>query len=585
MKSSPTSSLNELEGAVRSYLERQYSGPAPRVLEGRQGDVGESLSAQQLQRLLEISRSMNRIHDREELLACVGDGLRELFDAENSFLILFDEDGGSRIFSSHVQGEFQGEHPVSETILDRARQAREPILIQDTSSQPDLRDRRSIKRYKIASVLCAPLRVNDKVIGVLQFDHRGAPHRFPRSDMRLLSLFADHAATALNNLQLIGWLNQALDEAKAAQKRIVQAERLSALGQMAAGIAHDFNNSLFVALGFCDVLLSKETCDRDVSAAVQRIRTCALDAANTVRRLQSFASGRQSDSRATNVELAPLAEEMIEFTRHKWCHEALKRGVSIRFETEFEANVVALGNATEIREILVNLIFNAVDAMEADGALTLSVGAEGERVIVSVADEGTGMEGELQERVFEPFFTTKGSRGSGFGLSTCWSLARRLGGEIEVDSTPGQGSLFRLWLPRYRSAPSVPASQVARGRAIARVLVIDDDPEVLRTVEALVRIVGHQSRGFTSPREALDRMQEGDYDAVITDFGMPGLSGAEVAKALQERFPSLPVVILTGWGSDVGLEQSFGANVAAVLAKPITLEALGACLGEVLTEG
>ena len=245
------SRLLELERSCRELL----SGPPSPDPEP------PSLPAQQLERLLEISRTMNQIHDRDELLSYVRDRLRELFDAENSFVILLDAEKGPRIQSTNLQSPDHDALPISETILNQVVQTRQALLIDNAADNPELRSQSSVLRYKIASVLCAPLIVGDNVIGVLQFDQRGTPSPFSNDDLRLLSLFADHAATAFKNLELIERLHETVEDIRSAQASIVQAERLSALGEMAAGIAHDFNHTLLVALGHCDVLLARDGID------------------------------------------------------------------------------------------------------------------------------------------------------------------------------------------------------------------------------------------------------------------------------------------------------------------------------------
>ncbi|MFT5052592.1 MAG: signal transduction histidine kinase, partial [Chlamydiales bacterium] len=411
---------------------------------------GESLPAQQLQRLLEISRSMNQIHDRDGLLSYVRDRLRELFDAENSFVIMLDSDHGPRIQSTNLQslnsdgvGEDR-ELPISETILNQVIATRRPLLIDNTADAPALRDQRSVLHYKIASVLCAPLIVDERVIGVLHFDQRGTPAPFSTDDLRLLSLFAEQAATAFRNLELIERLNLTVTEIQSVQAAVVRAERLSALGEMAAGIAHDFNNMLLVALGMCDLLLARDGFDAEARSSIGTIRTCALDAASTVRRLLNFTRDSQEQPPGEAIRLDKIVAEMPLFTRHKWWDEARKRGATIEVDLQIDSAPHVLAAPSEIREIMMNLIFNAADAIERQGTITLSTGAQGERAFIAVADDGAGMDGSTLERAFNPFFSTKGARGCGFGLSTCEGMAKRLGGSIECTTELGQGSRLTL---------------------------------------------------------------------------------------------------------------------------------------------
>ena len=582
----PKARLDGLDVALRARLQgdpkkNRHDTPKP-------GGQANTIPSRQLARLLEVSRAMNRTHDRTQLLTYVNDRLRELFDAQNAFVVLFADDGSPVIHASHealATGRgltAEGVLPVSETLLERVRHTREPIIIDDTADYSDLRDRSSIARLKIASALCAPLMVEDQVIGVLQFDQRGSPNPFPQSDLRLLSLFADQVATALYNLRLIEQKAQALTEMREAQARLVQVERLSALGEMAGGIAHNFNNTLFVALGLCDVLLAKDALDDDARTSVDRIRTCALDAANTVRRLQVFARGDTADECSSTMSLSDVAGEMLELTRHKWQDEATRRGIAIDMRSEIEPTPLVRASPAEIRELLTNLIFNAVDAMEGDGLIVLRTGSEGSRAYFTVHDEGAGMEASVLRQVFEPCFTTKGARGYGFGLSTCWSIARRLGGEVTVQSAPGHGSTFTLWLPFARDVVSRPLQESRPARRSARVLVIDDDPAVNEVVSELVEVMGHRPVSFTDAAQGLSAFESGDFDAVISDLGMPHLTGNDVARTVLRQQPEMPVILLTGWGADIALDSDVAEAVADVLAKPVTLHALEGALSRAL---
>lgn len=567
----------ELERIDLACQDAVRSGPAPIIEE-------EGLRSQSLARLLEISRALNRIHDRDLLLRFVGDRLRELFDAENGFVVLFDAQGKPQIHSRYGE-DIGGEIQISQTILAKVRESREPIVINDAGQHPDLRDRRSIETTRISSVLCAPLIIEGSVIGALQFDHRGGDHQFPVGDLRLLSLFADQVATAFFNLQLIERLNIALEDTRQAQAKLVQAERLSALGQMAGGIAHDFNNTLFIALGSSEVLLSKGHLDPTSRAQVERIRTCSMDAANTVRRLQVFARGTMPEESISSVDPNHVLAEIPDLTKLKWQDEARRRGVEIAVELELSPAGRVRAVPADLREVLVNLVFNAADAIEAGGTITISSGLRGGEAFLRVADDGAGMDATALRKAFEPFFTTKGKRGSGFGLSTSWGIAQRLGGRIDVDSQVGQGSTFTVWLPAVEAGATRVERPQGERLPRARVLVVDDDPEVLETVGFLIEALDHEFRGSTDPQALVETLESEPCDVVIADFGMPGMTGGELAKIIHERRPELPVVLLTGWGAEVEIDEDLQRVVAAVVAKPATLEQLRLALGKALSPG
>ncbi len=570
-RSDARSRLNSLRAACDGALEETTVLAA-----------GEEREVPSLERLLEISRAMNRIHDRERLLAGLSAWLRELFDAENGFVVLFGDGGKPEVLSCHTREPVAGDPSISETILERVRRGREPVLIDDTSDQPDLRDQSSVEKYRIASVLCAPLIVGDEVIGALQFDHRGKPHPFPTSDLRLLALFAGQAATAFHNLQLIEELDRARHEMQETQAKLVQAERLSAVGEMATGIAHNFNNTLFVALGFCDVMLARQDLDVEMRTSIERIRTCSRDAANTVRRLQTMSHGRASKEQMGPTDPRRVIRELVEMTEPRCRQLAEQRDIEVEICMELEPTPPVHATDSDLREILTNMIFNSIDAMREDGAITIWTSTRGDQVFIAVSDDGIGMDEATQKRVFEPFFTTKDSIGSGFGLSMCWSIAHYLGGEIRVESEPGEGSTFTLRLPIAREPVPAPEPDPRPSTQRARILVIDDDPQVLETIRVLVEVMGHEVSDYNVPEEAIEKIGQDSFDLVITDLSMPGLGGEEVILELRRRRPDMPVVVLTGLGKGVQLDERVAETISAVLSKPISLDRLRSSIAQAL---
>ncbi len=540
-----------------------------------------------LEQLLEISGAMHRIHDRDELLTYVSERLRDFFDAQNSFVILFDEQGAPLILNSNLEGGADGPL-LSSTVLERARNSHEPIVVSDTASDPDLCDSTSIEFLRIASVMCAPLIVEEKVIGILQFDHRGEGHLFPSSDTRLLQLFANQIATAVYNLQLIERRDEALEETRRTQEKLIQSERLAAVGRLAAGVAHDFNNTLFIALGQCDATLARGGLSTDAVSSIERIQSCAIDAAKTVKRLQSLGPGSTGLGSRERVSLAEIAAEIPELTRGKWSDEAAERGVTISFEVKTEPCPDVLADPAELREILTNLVFNSVEAMKTDGVIRISTGVSGSCVFAAVEDEGSGMTEEQRAHAFEPFFSSKAGRGHGFGLSTCWSLAEGMGATWEVESEVGRGSRFALVVPsadavppqvRLENAPPARVSGAPDHSASLDILVVEDDSDVRQTLERMLEARGHRVEALSSAMDALERISAHDFSLVITDMSMPGMTGAELAAQLQLDRPALPVVLISGYGATGQVEVP--PNVQAMLPKPIGLSDLSDALSRV----
>jgi PAS domain S-box-containing protein len=363
-------------------------------------------------------------------------------------------------------------------------------------------------------------------------------------------------------------------------------ETLYALGQMAAGVAHDLNNALTLILGRTEIaqeaLREPHPALDEVSEAVLAIRQAALDAAGTVRRLQDFARERPVSGLAP-VDCAELLREAAALTRPRWFNEALRRGASITVEVWTEEVPLIAGVASELRDALTNLIFNAVDALPQGGRIILAVTARAEGVELRVEDTGLGMPEEVRQRALEPYFTTKGEHGGGIGLAMVATVIARHGGKLTLESELGRGTTVRLFLPTTAAAPPPPEPATLPARP-GRVLVLDDEPGIAALVEWALRQDRHQVVIQTDPRAAIQQLEHEQFDVVITDLGMPTVSGWEVAAAVKQRSPTTRVVLATGWGGDLEEEHVRRARVDAVPAKPCSFSQLRQVVHRLLAE-
>jgi CheY-like chemotaxis protein len=289
-------------------------------------------------------------------------------------------------------------------------------------------------------------------------------------------------------------------------------------------------------------------------------------------------------------------------TRPRWKDEPQRRGLNIQVNLALDDLHPILEIPPELREALINLIFNAVDAMSCGGTLTLrgqlvdsSSRHRGKRtalpsqvtscpapacpagrdqstswVELAVTDTGVGMPPEVQARIFEPFFTTKGVRGTGLGLAVVYGIMKRHGGTVEVASAPMQGATFTLRFRRADTPGPVPvATPVAA--TTRRLLVVDDEPVVLTTVAALLRAAGHTVLEAADGPAALALLAREPLDLAFTDLGMPDMNGWELAREIKARRPGLPVVLLTGWRDPTPGDDQTERHVDTILGKPIRL--------------
>jgi CheY-like chemotaxis protein len=252
-----------------------------------------------------------------------------------------------------------------------------------------------------------------------------------------------------------------------------------------------------------------------------------------------------------------------------------------------EATGEVLGNLSELREVLTNLIFNAVDAMPQGGPLTIRTWSTPADCFLSVRDSGVGMSAAVKQRVFEPLFTTKGERGTGLGLAMVYGIVQRHGAEIEIESTPGKGTLVRMIFAAVANAVTqddTPAPYAVASRQ--RILIVDDDPLLLKSLSDILTGEGHEVMIANGGQAGIDmfraaKSENNPFAVVITDLGMPYVDGRKVAAAIKGASPTTPVILLTGWGQRLLAEGDIPPHVDRVLSKPPKLrelrEALAHC--------
>ncbi len=453
-----------------------------------------------------------------------------------------------------------------------------------------------LARGGLRSLVMAPLLAESKVFGLL-ITGRRQPHGFSSGECEFLRQLSEHVALAAHQTQLYEALHQAYDDLRQTQQSVMQQERLRALGQMASGIAHDINNAISPVALYTESLLENE---RGLSARardyLETIQHAIDDVAQTVSRMKEFYRQREPQLTLVPVQLNRLMQQVIDLSRARWSDIPLQRGVFIEMKTELAPDLPAiLGVESEIREALINLVFNAVDAMPEGGALTLRTkatsGTPGSpaQVHVEVSDTGIGMDEDTRRRCLEPFFTTKGERGTGLGLAMVYGIARRHNGEIEIDSTVGLGTTIRFVFP-VPATPAVESSPVSVPFTVPtrlRLLVVDDDPLLIKSLRDTLEMDGHQVVATTGGQEGIDAFRaakdrEEPFSVVITDLGMPHVNGRQVAAAIKAMSPSTPIILLTGWGQRLLAEGDIPPHVDRILNKPPKLrelrEALAQCL-------
>ena len=423
-------------------------------------------------------------------------------------------------------------------------------------------------------------------------------------------------------------LEETVRQLRDTQQQVIQHERMSALGSMAAGLAHDFNNSLSLILGYSELLmtdLSETPYSTRSDEYLGTVMTAAQDAAKMFNRLRGFYRTVDHEQEFRSVDLNALVEQAVALTRPRWHGQALGDGLTIDVRTRLGVDLPPLlADAAELREMLTNLIFNAVDALPRGGAITLRTRVESpaevleasrEKVagtdcaedctcqnspsegtfglgamVLEVADTGTGMDEETCRRCLEPFFTTKGKQGTGLGLAMVYGTMQRHGGNIELQSTPGRGTTFILRLPlQNTAADAAPAPASPENHRPRRILVVDDQPVFVNILRQYLTTDCHAVETALDGREALEKFRvraggEEPFDLVITDKAMPHLRGERLAAEVKALAPQTRVILLTGM-SIPGKEETVDASaVDLTLLKPVTHAVLRASISRVMAD-
>jgi len=339
-------------------------------------------------------------------------------------------------------------------------------------------------------------------------------------------------------------MNEMLEKLDMNEREMVRLERLSALGEMVAGINHNLNNIL-VGVTISSEFLLDRVGDPQSVGYVRTIHQAGKQAADLVARLQDAVLGDSEEG--VLQSLNTIVRDSIETARTRWKDEAELKGIEIRVLMDLAPDLPQIrGSSSGLYNIMLNLIFNAVDAMPNGGDLEIKSRHMGTGVQISVRDTGIGMDEETQKRVFEPFFTTKVEIGTGLGLATVYNTVVRWGGHVGVDSVVGAGSVFTLWFPAdgAETAPIEDYSEVTS--PMGKVLVVDDQDVVTQLVEHVLS-PKHEVTCLGDSAQVLPALTNSDYDVLILDLGMPNIPGDKLAKAIRQEYPKTVLVLMTGW--------------------------------------
>jgi len=530
----------------------------------------------QLTALYEIGKTLSSTLDLDELFKKALELLKDHFGYAACGILLLDREK-DELYIKQIMGRDMEESRKFrfrvgiDGIVGWVAKTGEFVYVPDVSKDP---------RYipggpSIKSEVAFPLKVRGQVFGVLNIESDEL-NGFDEEDQKVLSSFASQMSISIENAQLFSDLKQTLQELKLAQDQIIQAEKLRAMGEMASGVAHDFNNVLAVVLGNIQLLLHQldRLSPEEIREGLKIIERSSKDGSETVRRIQEF-TGVRRDKEFVSLSLNEIITEAVNITQPRWKDQTQKKGIQVGLTAQLGEIPLVMGSPSELREVLTNIIFNAVDAMPEGGKLTINTQPQTEGwVEVRIVDTGIGMTEEVKKRIFDPFFTTKGVTNSGLGMSVSYGIIKRHGGEILVESELGKGTTFIIHLPTGYGEEE---TAVKEGTSIkesrqARILVIDDEDSVRDILSRMLKTKGHQVVVASNGEEGIERFRTQPFDLVFTDLGMPKISGWEVGKTIKGINPKIPIAMITGWGMELDREKMSESGIDLIVSKPFNFD-------------
>jgi signal transduction histidine kinase/ActR/RegA family two-component response regulator len=414
-----------------------------------------------------------------------------------------------------------------------------------------------------------------------------------RDQMALLA--QSHEALELKVQARTAELEAEVAQRAKAEAALRQSQKMEAVGQLTGGIAHDFNNMLTGVIGSLDIMRRRIASNRleDLDRFMDAAQASASRAAALTQRLLAFSRRQSLDPRPTDIN--SLAASLNDLIRG-----SVDERVSLRFALDPDLPR-AIVDVNQLESALLNLAINARDAMPEGGEMTIATGAvqldeaaaahklgvaPGAYVMVSVSDSGVGMAPDLVDKVFDPFFTTKPlGQGTGLGLSMVYGFARQSGGHVRIESQPGAGTRVEVLLPATEDEAAEEAS-TAEGAPHGegqRVLVVEDDPAVRLLVREVLEELGYLPVEAAEPHAAIPILASPmPFDLLISDVGLPGMNGRELAEIARSHRPHLPILFITGYAENATIRADFLGAKMSMVAKPFRLEELAAKINEMV---
>jgi signal transduction histidine kinase/CheY-like chemotaxis protein len=560
------------------------------------------LSSEKLAKALQVGFVINSTIDLEEVLNLIMKYANIVTDAVASTLMLLDEKTGELVFS--VPTGPNAEHlkdvriPPGAGVAGWVAEKQTYLLVPDTRKDARFYPRiDDMTGMETRSLLCVPMKSKRKLIGVLEVMNKKDNSFFTEDDALILSVFSHHAAIAIENAMLFNSMKNRLEREKMIEQKMAESARLQAIGTLAGGIAHDFNNILSAIMGYTELARM----DSDKLSRPYANLTKILAASERARDLihQILAFSRQVEvAKPRPVQVNIIVKEALKLLQASFPK-------TIRMVEDLSCSSTIMGDATQIHQVVMNLCTNAAQAMKEkqNGVLTVklepvtllspceknqTVLPSGSYLKLEVADTGNGMPSHVMERIFEPFFTTKPKgQGTGMGLSVVHGIVKKHGGDIQVQTTPGEGSIFQVFFPvaQQGGQPAVEKKNPQKlPRGTEHILVVDDDIMLLDVTKRGLNSLGYHVTIETSSLEAIRKFKAhpDEYDLVITDMSMPEMDGDEMCLAMRAIRSDIPMIMCTGFSAQMTEHIAQKKGFEAFLMKPVQLGDLARVVRRIL---
>jgi signal transduction histidine kinase/CheY-like chemotaxis protein len=527
----------------------------------------------------DIAQALISTIDRDRLLELILEQLRGVVAYDSAAIMLRDDQGyyvaATRGFAD-PEAVLRLRVATAEPLAQEIAAASDAIIVRDAQAEGRL----GASAETVRGWMGVPLRAQGETVGLLTIDSF-TPNRYTRADASRAQAFAAYAALAVRNAELYhharertAQLEQALSDLRVAQQRLVQSERLSAVGELVAGVAHELNNPLTAVLGFASIL--QQTAPAELRSDIAPIVEGANRARRIVQNLLTFA--RQREARLEAVDVNQAVYHVLSLYGY------LLRGDGVAVEERLTPDLPpTLADMTAVQQVLLNLINNARQAMagwKGERRITIRTfmlpggASQPQRLAIEVADSGPGIKPEHLPLVFEPFFTTKPiGEGTGLGLSICYGIVKQYGGEIRVESSVGEGARFTVELPLRPVLEEEPASTPAPPTASTdrrRILVVDDEPTVGALVARLLTDAGYHTEVCADGAAVAGMLEQSDYDLVICDIKMPGFDGARVYEEIRGQAQGFAdhILFMSGDTLSPATREFLGTSGAPFIEKP-----------------